>query len=170
MATILWLNPWLLKSSIPTWCVAYLRGEIPWVKSDGCIPPWKLEWNENVYFGIAGIYEAICETRSFFSTWIQVILSNFLKFGFWHPNLSQFCDGKIHGKITMVQSPCARQTATHLLLVKSERQGQIPLDHGRARFLLKWVFILVVSQWSFILMSIIFHLYAFDNLDIFISM
>ena len=131
-------------------------GEIRWLH------PTVENWSETKtsILGIAGIYEAICETRSFFSTWIQVILSNFLKFGFWHPNLSQFCDGKIHGKITMVQSPCARQTATHLLLVKSERQGQIPLDHGRARFLLKWVFILVVSQWSFILMSIIFHLYA----------
>lgn len=162
MATILWLNPWLLKSSIPTWCVAYLRGEIPWVKSDGCIPPWKLEWNENVYFGIAGIYEAIYETRSFFSTWIQVNLSNFLKFG------SNFLMVK-----SMVKSPWfnhpVRDKLPHICCWWNQKGSVIPLDHGRARFLLKWVFILVVSQWSFILMSIIFHLYAL-NLDIFISM
>ena len=133
----------------------------PMVKSDACIPPFVKTGakRENVYFGIAGIYE----TRSFFSlpgsksTWaIFWSLASQIPI---YPNFLMVN--------SMVQSPWktitifAWQTATHFCW--SNQKGRvIPLDHGRKkeRFLLKWVFILLVSQLSFIFMSIIFHLYA----------
>jgi hypothetical protein len=81
----------------------------------------------------------------------------------------QFSDGKIHGKITMVQSPCAWQTATHLLLVKSERQcdstwpwpGPIPAEVGFYISCKPMIIHFNVNNIPSI---------CLDNLDIFISM